>query len=173
MNDSIHKKLNRVRKPRVHITYDVEAEGALVQRELPFIAGVMADLTGNNPSIKQASFKEPKFVNIDNENFSDVMAKMGPGTSFRVENILTNDNSELPVQLQFKSMDDFEPANIVKQVEPLKKLLDIRSKLREFLSKADRSEKLEELLEQLLMDKNSLNHSMLKNYSKLSVLSLK
>lgn len=156
MSESIHKKLDRVRKPRVHITYEVETEGAVQQKELPFIAGVIGDLSGNTPTVKQAPFKERKFVQIDKENFSDVMSKIGPGTSFRVENTLKNDNTEMGVQLKFNSMDDFEPQNVAKQIEPLSKLLDIRSKLNDFLSKADRSVELEELLEKLLQNKQSL-----------------
>ena len=123
MAESIHGKLNRVRKPRVHITYDVETEGATVVKDLPFVVGVLGDFTGN-PSESLKPLKDRKFVNIDRDNFNDVMARMAPGLEFRVANTLAEDGSEMAVRLKFNSMQDFEPARIVEQVEPLKKLSD-------------------------------------------------
>ncbi len=154
--ESIHKKLARVRKPRVHITYDVETEGAVIQKELPFVMGVMGDYTGNNPGVPAKSLKDRKFIQVDNDNLNDVMARMQPGLSFKVDNKLKNDDSSMLVELDFRSMDDFEPGNVVEQIEPLKKLLDTRNKLRDLLTKADRSEELESLLEQVLQNTDDM-----------------
>ena len=154
-NASIHDKLGRVRKPRVHITYQVETEGAEVEKELPFIVGVLGDFSGN-PTAPLKPLKERKFIQIDRDNFNDVMARMTPGANFRVANTLKDDGSEIAVQLKFNSMDDFEPARIVEQVEPLKKLLATRDKLRDLLTKVDRSEDLEGLLERVLQNTDDL-----------------
>ncbi|KDE40886.1 MAG: type VI secretion system contractile sheath small subunit [Nitrincola lacisaponensis] len=149
MNESIHKKLERVRKPRVHIKYDVETEGAMVEKELPFVMGVMGDFTGN-PTAPKKPLSERKFIQIDRDNINDVMRKMEPGLNLKVKNTLADDGSLMSVNLSFKSMEDFEPGNLVEQVEPLKKLLDTRNKLRDLLTKSDRSEELESLLEGVL-----------------------
>jgi type VI secretion system protein ImpB len=151
MSDSIHDKLKRVRKPRVHITYEVETNGAEVKRELPFVTGVMGDYSGDNSEGKK-SLKERKFVNIDRDNFDDVMGKVAPSANMKVDNTLAGDGSQLAVDLKFKSMDDFSPENIVQQVEPLRKLLEARNKLRDLMSKADRSEELEGILEEILQN---------------------
>lgn len=148
---SIHDKLNRVRKPRVHITYDVETEGAMVQKELPFVVGVLGDFSGD-PSEPLKPLTERKFIQIDRDNFDQVLARMTPGLKIKVDNTLADDGSQLSVELAFKSMDDFEPAAVVERVEPLRKLMEVRSQLRDLLSKADRSENLETLLEQILSD---------------------
>lgn len=149
MAESIHDKLKRVRKPRVHITYDVETEGAVVQKELPFVVGVMGDFSGD-PTQPLKPLKDRKFIQIDRDNFNDVMARMTPGLNMRVENTLAGDGSEMSVQLKFNSIEDFEPANVVRQVEPLRKLLETRDKLRDLLTKVDRSEDLENVLEEVL-----------------------
>lgn len=156
MSESIHKKLERVRKPRVHITYDVETEGAVVVKELPFVMGIMGEFTGNNPGAPLKSLKERKFVQIDRDNLNDVMAKLEPGLAFKVDNKLTEEGGTMPVDLKFRSMNDFEPGQVVEQVEPLKKLLDTRNKLRDLLTKADRSEELESLLEQVLQNTDNV-----------------
>lgn len=149
MAESIHEKLKRVRPPRVHITYEVETEGAVVQKELPFVVGVIGDFSGN-PTAPLEPLKNRKFVQIDRDNFNEVMERMKPGLNLRVENTLKGDGSEMAVQLKFSSIEDFEPANVVKQVEPLRKLLETRNKLRDLATKVDRSDKLEGLLEQIL-----------------------
>ena len=151
MAKSIHEKLKRVRPPRVHITYEVETEGAVVEKELPFVVGVLGDFSGN-PTEPLKPLKDRKFIQIDRDNINDVMARMTPGLNLRVENTLKGDGSEMAVQLKFNSMEDFEPANVVKQVEPLRKLLETRDKLRDLLTKVDRSEELESLLEQVLAE---------------------
>jgi type VI secretion system protein ImpB len=155
MAESIHEKLKRVRPPRVHITYDVETEGAVVQKELPFVVGVLGDFSGN-PTEPLKPLKDRKFVQIDRDNFDDVMARMTPGLNLKVDNTLKGDGSEMNVQLKFNSLDDFAPANIVKQVEPLRKLLETRDKLRDLLTKVDRSEELEGLIEQVLENTDTL-----------------
>ena len=152
---SVHDKLNRVRKPRVHITYDVETDGAAIERELPFIVGVMGDFAGD-PSEPLKPLTERKFTQIDRDNFNDVMARIAPGLNMKVENTLAGDGSEMGVNLKFRSMDDFEPAKVAEQVPALKALLETRSKLRDLMSKVDNSEKLEELLDEVLQDEAKL-----------------
>ncbi|WP_062261224.1 type VI secretion system contractile sheath small subunit [Endozoicomonas arenosclerae] len=155
MSDSIHDKLKRVRKPRVHITYDVETNGAEVVKELPFVAGVMGDYSGDNTEGKKA-MKERKFVQIDRDNFNQVMGKVNPKLNLKVPNTLADDNSEMAVDLDFNSMDDFDPEKLVQQIEPLKELMAARSKLRDLMSKADRSEDLEEILESILKNTDEI-----------------
>jgi type VI secretion system protein ImpB len=155
MAESLQHKLDRVRKPRVHITYDVEIGDAMEKRELPFVIGVLGDFSGN-PTKKLDPLTKRKFIQIDRDNFNDVMARMTPGATFRVENTLKGDGSELAVQLQFNSIDDFEPANVVKQVEPLRKLLETRNKLRDLMTKVDVSEDLENVLQQVLENTDQL-----------------
>ncbi len=155
MADSIHDKLKRVRKPRVHITYDVETNGAVQEKELPFVMGVMGDYSGDNSDNKKA-LKDRKFSQIDRDNFNEVMGNIAPQVDMKVENTLEDDGSEMSVNLNFKNMEDFEPQNIVENVDPLKKLMETRNKLRDLLTKADRSEDLENLLEEILSSTDSL-----------------
>jgi type VI secretion system protein ImpB len=152
---SVHDKLNRVRKPRVHITYDVETEGAAIERELPFIVGVMGDFAGD-PTEPLKPLAERKFTQIDRDNFNDVMARIAPGLNMKVENTLAGDGSEMAVNLKFRHMDDFEPAKVAEQVPALKALMETRAKLRDLMSKVDNSDKLEELLDEVLQDESKL-----------------
>ncbi len=152
---SIHDKLSRVRKPRVHITYEVETEGAVVERELPFVVGVLGDFSGD-PTQPLKPMRDRKFIQIDRDNFNDVMARMTPGLNMKVENTLADDGSEMAVDLKFNSMDDFEPARVVEQVDPLRKLMETRNELRDLMSKVDRSEELEGLLEKVLQSEDDL-----------------
>jgi len=154
MAESVHKKLERVRKPRVHIKYDVETEGAVVEKELPFVMGVMGDFSGD-PTRKLEDLRDRKFVQIDRDNFDKVLERMAPGLNLKVANKLTGEG-DMGVSLKFNKMDDFEPARIVEQVEPLKRLQETREKLRELMTKADRSEDLEHMLEDILKDKDAL-----------------
>ncbi|WP_309644017.1 type VI secretion system contractile sheath small subunit [Phenylobacterium sp.] len=154
--DSIHEKLKRVRKPRVHITYDVETEGASEVKELPFVVGVLGDFSGD-PTEELKPLRDRKFVQIDRENFDQVMRRMSPGLKLRVENTFKADGSEMPVELKFDSLEDFEPGRIVQQVEPLRRLMETRNKLRDLMAKADSSEKLETLLEQVLQNGEQLD----------------
>ena len=155
MSGSIHDKLNRVRKPRVHITYEVETEGAQVQRELPFVVGVLGDFSGD-PTVPLRPLADRKFVQIDRDNFNDVMGRIGPGLNLKVDNKLADDGSQIGVQLKFNKIEDFDPAAVVNQVPALKALLETRNKLRDLMSKADRSEQLEPLLEQVLQNQKEL-----------------
>lgn len=156
MAESVQQKLKRVRAPRVHITYDVETEGAEVRKELPFVVGVMGDFSGK-PYEPLKPLRDRKFIQIDRDNFDDVMQRMTPGAEFKVDNTLAGDDSQIAVSLKFKSMDDFEPAAIVDQVEPLRKLLAVRNKLRDLMSKVDRSEELESILEEVLQNTEKLD----------------
>lgn len=156
MSDSIHDKLKRVRKPRVHITYDLETNGSIVEKEIPFVMGVMGDYSGDNAEGKK-SLKDRKFSQIDRDNFNDIMTKVNPQLRMKVANLLENDGSEMSANLDFKTMEDFEPHRIVEQLEPLKKLMDTRNKLRDLLTKADRSEDLEAILEDVLSNTNALS----------------
>jgi type VI secretion system protein ImpB len=155
MAESIHEKLKRVRKPRVHITYEVETEGAEILRELPFVLGIMGDFSGD-PTQQLRPLNERKFIQIDRDNFNEVMARMTPGLNLRVDNKLADDGSQMAVSLKFDSIDDFEPARVAEQVPALKALLETRNKLRDLMSKVDRSEELENLLEQILKNENEL-----------------
>ncbi len=154
--NSVHQKLARVRKPRVHITYDVETEGAAIVRELPFVVGVMGDYAGD-PTEPMKPLAERKFTQIDRDNFNDVMARIAPGLKIRVDNTLAGDGTQMAVDLKFKSMDDFDPAKVAAQVPALKALLETRGRLRDLMSKADLSEELEGLLEDVLQDKSKLD----------------
>ena len=157
MSGSIHDKLNRVRKPRVHITYEVETEGAEIVRELPFVVGVMGDFSGD-PTTPLKPMTDRKFTQIDRDNFNDVMANMTPGLNLKVDNTLADDGSQMSVGLKFSSMDDFEPARVAAQVPALAALLETRAKLRDLMSKVDRSEELENLLEQVLRSEADLKN---------------
>jgi len=155
MSGSIHGKLNRVRKPRVHISYEVETDGAQIERELPFVVGVMGDFSGD-PTVPLKPIAERKFTAIDRDNFNDVMARMAPGLNLKVDNTLADDGSMMAVNLKFNSIDDFDPARVVDQVPALKSLLETRNKLRDIMSKADRSDELEGLLEKVLQNEAEL-----------------
>jgi len=155
MSESLQHKLDRVRKPRVHITYDVDIGNATVKKELPFVVGVLGDFSGN-PTAPLKPLKDRKFIQIDRDNFNDVMARMTPGLNLRVNNTLQGDGSEMAVQLKFNSMKDFEPAQVANQVEPLRKLLETRNKLRDLQTKVDRSDKLENMLEDVLKNTENL-----------------
>jgi type VI secretion system protein ImpB len=152
---SIHDKLERVRKPRVHITYQVETEGAAVEKELPFVVGVLGDFSGN-PTEPLKPLKDRKFIQIDRDNFNDVMGRMTPGVNLKVDNTLKGDGSQMAVNLKFSHIDDFSPGKVMEQVEPLKKMMETRNKIRDLLSKADRSEDLEAVLEKVLQNTDSI-----------------
>ena len=144
---SAQHKLDRVRPPRVQITYDVEVGGAIEIKELPFVVGVLGDFTGQ-PDQPLPRLKDRKFVEVNPDNFDTVLEGMKPHLSFAVENKLSDDADapKLKVDLRFKSMEDFEPANVAKQVKPLKELLDLRTKLADLRGTLQGNDKLEELL---------------------------
>ena len=153
--ESIHDKLSRVRKPRVHITYDVETEGAMVKKELPFVVGVMGDFSGNDND-NPKPLKDRRFVQIDRDNFDDVLRRMSPKLRLKVDNKLAGDDSQMSVELAFNAMGDFQPASIVNQVEPLRQLMETRNKLRDLMTTVDRSEELDDLLERVLNNADDL-----------------
>ncbi|MFB0493648.1 type VI secretion system protein ImpB [Methylobacterium sp. OAE515] len=152
---SIHEKLARVRRPRVHITYEVETEGAEIVRELPFVVGVVGDFSGD-PTKPLRPFADRKFVQIDRDNFDEVMQRLSPGLKLTVENTLAGDGSTMAVDLAFNSIDDFSPGRVLDQVPSLRLLLETRNRLRDLMSKADRSENLELLLERILKNESDL-----------------
>ncbi len=153
---SIHNKLEKVRKPRIHIKYDVETEQGSVEKELPFVVGVMGDFSGDSPGKEPKPLKDRKFISIDADNFDDVMKQIQPGIKMRIENTIANDGSEMSLDLTFNSIEDFEPTHIVEQVDALHKLKQVRDKLRDLLTKTDRSSELEHLLEETLQDPSAL-----------------
>ena len=148
--DSTQHKLDRVRKPRVQITYDVEVNGAMQLKELPFVVGVMGDFSGKQEK-PLPPLKDRKFIQIDRDNFDQVLAGMNPRAAFRVDDKLTGTaGNQLSVDLRFKSIEDFAPENVARQVDPLRKLLQTREKLTNLLNRMDGNDKLEEMLESVL-----------------------
>jgi type VI secretion system protein ImpB len=144
---STQHKLDRVRPPRVQITYDVEVGGAIEVKELPFVVGVLGDFTGQ-PEQPLPRLKDRKFVEVNPDNFDSVLEGMKPHLSFAVENKLSEDSNapQLKVDLHFKKLDDFEPVNVAKQVKPLKEMLDLRTRLADLRGTLQGNDKLEELL---------------------------
>jgi type VI secretion system protein ImpB len=144
---STQHKLDRVRPPRVHVTYDVEIGDAIELKELPFVLGVLGDFTGQ-PADPLPRLRDRKFTEVNPDNFDAVLAGMKPHLAFSVENKLAEeeDAPQLKVDLHFRSMDDFSPANVAKQVKPLKELLDLRTKLADLRGSLQGNDKLDELL---------------------------
>jgi len=157
MPESLQHKLDRVRSPRVHITYDVETGGAIEKKELPFVMGVFGDFTGM-PEEPLPRLKDRKFVEINPDNFDSALAAMKPHLAFSVENKLSDDPEagQLKVDLRFRSMDDFSPAAVANQVRPLKELLDLRTKLSDLRGSLQGNDKLDELLQEALRDSDKL-----------------
>ena len=149
--ESTQHKLSRVRAPRVHITYDVEVGNAIELKELPFVVGVLGDFSGK-PDEPLPRMKDRKLIEIDRDNFDKVLAGMKPRLAFSVDNKLTGDGSKTNVELRFNSMEDFEPDQVVQQVEPLRKLVAARQKLSDLLSKMDGNDKLELLLQEVIQN---------------------
>ena len=145
--ESTQHKLDRVRSPRVHITYDVEIGDAIELKELPFVMGVLGDLTGQ-PEQPLAALKDRKFVEINPDNFDTVLKGMQPHLAFAVENKLSDDPNagQIKVNFKFESMDDFSPENVAKQVGPLKELLDLRTRLSDLRGSLQGNDKLDEAL---------------------------
>jgi len=155
MANNTQHKLSRVRPPRVQITYDVELNGAIERRELPFVLGVFGEYSGHNKELPR--LKERKFVNIDRDNFDDVVKGMAPNLAMRVDNKLEEgSDSKLSVELKFDSLGDFEPQNVVKKIPPLKQLLELRQRLSDLKNKMTGNDKLEELLNDIVHDTEQL-----------------
>ena len=151
------KKLERVRPPRVNITYDVETGGAIEIKELPFVMGVLGDFSGQ-PTEPLARLKDRKFVEVTPDNFDDVLASMKPHLAYKVANKLTDDPSagQIAVDLNFRSLDDFSPDAVARQVGPLKELLDLRTKLADLRGSLQGNDKLDEILQNTLSDADKL-----------------
>ncbi len=147
MPESTQHKLDRVRPPRVQITYDVEIGGAIQKKDLPLVVGILADLSGK-PENPLPPLKERKFVEIDRDNFNDVMASIAPRVVVSAENKLVKDGDRLNVALTFRHIDDFNPLNVVKQVEALRKLYEARQHLSDLLAKLDGNDYLDSLLKE-------------------------
>ena len=148
-NSSVQKKLQKIRPPRVQMTYDVEIGDAIENKELPFVVGVVGDFGGNS-EVPQKRLKERSFVGIDRDNFDEVLKGVEPRAAFQVKNELSDEGGRFAVDLKFRSMDDFRPEAVVQQVEPLKKLLDARTKLADLRNKLAGNDKLEDLLNDVL-----------------------
>jgi type VI secretion system protein ImpB len=155
MAESTQHRLDRVRPPRVHITYDVETGGAIEMKELPFVMGVLADLSGQ-PAEPLPRLANRQFVEIDRDNFNDVMKGMKPRLTFRVNNTLKNDESKMSVELRFDNIDDFHPERVAQQVQPLRELIKVRQQLSSLLAKTDGNDELSEKLRDIISNTEML-----------------
>jgi type VI secretion system protein ImpB len=153
--ESLQHTLDRVRAPRVQITYDVEVGDAIEMKEIPFVVGVLGDLSGK-PDEPLPKLKDRKFVEIDRDNFDNVLAGMKPRLAFRADNKLTDDDTKIAVELRFKSIDDFHPERVAEQITPVRKLVDARKRLSDLLNKLDGNDKLDELLQDVISSTDSL-----------------
>jgi type VI secretion system protein ImpB len=155
--DSVQSRLGKVRPPRVHLTYDVQVGDAIEKKELPFVVGVLGEFSGQADADKPLpKLKDRKFVSVDMDNFDDVMSGMSPKTSYRVNNKLSEGGGEFAVNLEFKSMEDFRPEAVVQQVEPLRKLLEARTRLSDLRNKLAGNEKLDDILSDILTNTEKL-----------------
>jgi type VI secretion system protein ImpB len=156
--ESLQKKVGRVRPPRVQITYDVQVGDAIEKRDLPFVVGVLADLSGM-PEKALPPIAKRKFVSIDRDNINDVMKNIGPRLAFKVPNRLNEDDTKLNVELRFENMDDFQPAKVAQQITPLRKLLELRNSLANLRSSLIGNEKLDNLLQEMIQDQEMLRQA--------------
>ena len=156
MSESTQKKLSRIRPPRVQITYDVELGGAIEKKELPLVVGILADLAGK-PDVALPPVKARKFVDIDRDNFNDVMASITPRLAFPVDNRLNGDEdgSKLNVELKFRKLEDLRPESLIQQIEPLRKLFEARQRLNDLLAKLDGNDDLDVLLQDIASNTES------------------
>jgi type VI secretion system protein ImpB len=156
--ESLQKNVGRVRPPRVQITYDVQVGDAIEKREIPFVVGVLADLSGM-PEKPLPAIAKRKFVSIDRDNFNDVLKKIGPRLAFKVPNRLSEDDTKLNVELRFEGMDDFQPARVAEQITPLRKLLELRNSLANLRSSLIGNDKLESLLQEMIQNQELLRQA--------------
>jgi type VI secretion system protein ImpB len=156
--ESVQKKLTRVRPPRVQISYDVQVGNAIEKKEIPFVLGVMGDFTGQ-PSGDMPALKQRRFVDVNPDNFDEVLASMKPHLAFAVENKLSEDPNagQLKVDLNFRSLQDFEPEQVARQVKPLRELLDLRGKLADLRGTLQTNEKLDEVLMEAVSNTEKLD----------------
>ncbi|MCP4352118.1 MAG: type VI secretion system contractile sheath small subunit [Desulfobacterales bacterium] len=155
MSESTQHKLDRIRPPRVQITYDVHLGDAIEMKELPFVGGILADLSGK-PEEPLPKVKDRKFVSIDRDNFNEVMSAIGPRLVFQADNKLTDDDSKLNLELKFSHIDDFDPVSVLKQVTPLRKLYEARQRLTDLLTKLDGNDDLDSLLQDVVASTENL-----------------
>ncbi len=149
--ESVQKKLQRIRPPRVQLTYDVEVGDGKEIKELPFVVGVLGDFSAAS-ELEKTKLKDKKFINVDLDNIDEVIESLAPRANFQVDNTLTEDSGKISVDLTFKSMDDFRPENVVQQVDPLKKLVAARERLTDLRNKISNNERLEDLLDDVLQN---------------------
>jgi type VI secretion system protein ImpB len=155
MAESTQHKLDRIRPPRVQITYDVEIGGAIQKKELPLVVGILADLSGKQVD-PLPPLKERKFVEVDRDNFNDVLASISPRIVASVDNHLSKDGGKTSVELTFKNMDDFTPTQLVRQVESLRKLFESRQRLNDLLAKLDGNDVLDDMLQKAVTNPDQL-----------------
>ena len=153
--ESTQHKLDRVRKPRVQITYDVEIGNAIEKKELPLVVGILADLSGK-PDTPPAKLVERRFVDIDRDNFNEILSSISPRATLQVDNTISGDDSKLNVELRFNHIEDFDPVNLVKQVVPLRRLFEARQRLRDLLTKLDGNDDLDQLLQDVVANTEGL-----------------
>ncbi|QXW24520.1 type VI secretion system contractile sheath small subunit [Acinetobacter johnsonii] len=149
--ESVQKKLQRIRPPRVQLTYDVEVGDGKEIKELPFVVGVLGDFSAAS-ELEKTKLKDKKFINVDLDNIDEVIESLAPRANFQVDNTLTEDSGKISVDLTFKSIDDFRPENVVQQVDPLKKLVAARERLTDLRNKISNNERLEDLLDDVLQN---------------------
>ena len=149
--ESVQKKLQRVRPPRVQLTYDVEIGDATEVKELPFVVGVIGDFSAAS-AVEKSKLKDKKFINVDLDNIDEVMTSLAPRAAFQVENMLTEEKGSLAINLTFNGMQDFRPENVVLQVDPLRKLVEARERLTDLRNKISNNERLEDLLDEVLQN---------------------
>ncbi|RTV73986.1 type VI secretion system contractile sheath small subunit [Pseudomonas aeruginosa] len=155
MAESTQHKLDWVRPPRVQITYDVEIGNAIEKKELPLVVGILADLSGK-PDTPPAKLVERRFVDIDRDNFNEILSSISPRATLQVDNTISGDDSKLNVELRFNHIEDFDPVNLVKQVVPLRRLFEARQRLRDLLTKLDGNDDLDQLLQDVVANTEGL-----------------
>ena len=147
--ESVQKKLQRIRPPRVQLTYDVEVGDAREVKELPFVVGVLGDFSAAS-ELEKTKLKDKKFINVDLDNIDEVMESLAPRANFQVENTLTEEGGKMSVDLTFNSMGDFKPEQVVQQVKPLRRLVEARERLTDLRNKISNNERLEDILDDVL-----------------------
>ena len=155
MAESVHRKLERVRPPRVHITYEVEVGDAIQLKEIPFVMGVLGDFSGA-PAEALPRLRDRKFVEVNPDNFDDVLKSMKPRLTYKVDNKMSTEAGKIGVELNFESFDDFSPERVAQQVEPLRKLLQLRQQLADLRGSLQGNDKLEEILQATVNDVDRL-----------------
>jgi type VI secretion system protein ImpB len=163
--ESLQKKLDRVRPPRVQIRYEVYVGDAMEMKELPFVVGVLGDFSGKvDPNKPLPALKDRKFINIDRDSFNSVLASkdMAPRLAYGVNDTITGKaDQQLNVELKFQHMDDFSPDKVARQIPALRALLEQREALKNLSSRLEGNDKLDELLQKVL-ENSDLRNSLAK-----------